>query len=64
MGNWGDREHLVPGWTTLAERPVFKMQCNSVFLCIYTKGKFGICVQSEPRCCTREKPPHTPVEGT
>lgn len=65
VGNGGGREHLVQGWTTLAECPVFEILCNAVHQCIYTKGEFGICVQRpEPRCCTREKLSHTPMEGT
>lgn len=52
-GQWGwsrdVTKHPFPGWTTLAECPVFGILCTAVCQCIYTKGEFSVCVeQPEP----------------
>lgn len=57
-------EHLVPGWTTLAECPVFEILCNALHQCIYTKGEFGVCVQQPEHLYPGLVLSHTPMEGT
>jgi len=55
---WDVTERVVPGWTTLAECPVFEI-CVVLSISAFTPK-----VSLASGCCTREKLSHAPMEGT